>query len=64
MTRWAEIGGERVEVLGPKPEGWKGLGESLPNAVLVRYPPTGALPEGEIGAVAEVNLTYEPEESS
>jgi hypothetical protein len=46
----ATVGGERVRVLGPKPDGWEGLGQTYADAVLVAYPSTPACP-GEIGAV-------------
>jgi hypothetical protein len=45
------VSGELVRVIGPKPDGWRGLGQYYDDAVLVEYPPTSACPEGEIGAV-------------
>lgn len=47
----AVVSGELVAVIGPKPDGWQGLGQTYPDAVLVRYPPTASAPSGEVGAV-------------
>jgi hypothetical protein len=54
--RFAMVRGERVEVLGPTPKGWTGLGGSYHrDAVLVRYP------DGEVGSVPTWQLTWEDE---
>lgn len=47
-----QISGEDIVILGPKPEGWDGLGATTGD-ILVQYPPTPAAPEGEVGAVSE-----------
>lgn len=52
------VSGEPVEVLGPKPEGWTGLGQTYVDAVLVRYP------DGEIGAVPRGMLKDAPKEDT
>lgn len=46
---YATVRGERVEILGPKPDGWEGLGDAIGDT-LVRYP------DGEIGAVPAGDL--------
>jgi len=49
------VRGEEVEVLGPKPDDWSGLGDRDGNT-LVRYP------DGEVGAVSESDIDEKPRE--
>jgi hypothetical protein len=45
------VRGEPVTIIGPKPDGWQGLG-SLDGEILVRYP------DGELGAVPEADIEF------
>jgi hypothetical protein len=54
----ATVRGERVTVLGPKPEDWTGLGRTIPEGVLVCYP------DGEVGAVPESALSEVEDDSA
>jgi hypothetical protein len=45
MSETITLRGEMVEILGPKPDDWTGLGRTYDDAILVCYP------DGEVGAV-------------